>query len=51
MAAGYARLMLMLLFAAMAEMMRADGVDAQFEGWDWRYYAEKVRKARSYNFV
>jgi len=35
--------------AAMAEMMRADGVDAQFEGWDWRYYAEKVRKAR-YDF-
>ena len=35
--------------AAMAEMMRADGIDAQFEGWDWRYYAEKVRKAR-YDF-
>jgi len=35
--------------AAMAEMMRVDGVDAQFEGWDWRYYAEKVRKAR-YDF-
>lgn len=35
--------------AALAEMMRADGVDGEFEGWDWRYYAEKVRRAR-YDF-
>jgi peptidyl-dipeptidase Dcp len=35
--------------AAMADMMAADGIDAKFEGWDWRYYAEKVRKAR-YDF-
>ncbi|MBE0593907.1 MAG: M3 family metallopeptidase [Gemmatimonadales bacterium] len=35
--------------AAMAAMMLADGVDEKFEGWDWRYYAEKVRQAR-YDF-
>jgi peptidyl-dipeptidase Dcp len=35
--------------AAMADMMKADGVEGQFEGWDWRYYAEKVRKAK-YDF-
>jgi peptidyl-dipeptidase Dcp len=34
---------------ALAAMMRADGIDASFAGWDWRYYAEKVRKAR-YDF-
>jgi peptidyl-dipeptidase Dcp len=27
-------------------MMRQDGVPGTLEGWDWRYYAEKVRKAR-----
>jgi peptidyl-dipeptidase Dcp len=27
-------------------MMIDDGVDADFEAWDWRYYAERVRKAR-----
>ncbi len=27
-------------------MMTADGVDGKLEGWDWRYYTEKVRKAR-----
>ena len=32
--------------AALQEMMRGDGIDNALEGWDWRYYAEKVRKAR-----
>lgn len=27
------------------EMMRADGVNAALEPWDWRYYAAKRRKA------
>jgi peptidyl-dipeptidase Dcp len=27
-------------------MMNADGVDGELEGWDWRYYTEKLRKAR-----
>lgn len=27
-------------------MMEADGVDDRLRGWDWRYYTEKVRKAR-----
>jgi peptidyl-dipeptidase Dcp len=35
--------------AAMAAMMQSDGVNEPFEGWDWRYYAEKVRQAR-YDF-
>jgi len=35
--------------AAMAAMMQSDGVNDPFEGWDWRYYAEKVRQAR-YDF-
>jgi peptidyl-dipeptidase Dcp len=26
--------------------VKADGKDFQLEAWDWRYYAEKVRKAR-----
>jgi peptidyl-dipeptidase Dcp len=30
-------------------MMRQDGVAGQIEGWDWRFYAEKVRRAR-YDF-
>jgi peptidyl-dipeptidase Dcp len=29
----------------MAEMLRADGVNDAFAPWDWRYYAEKRRKA------
>ena len=32
--------------AALQEMMHADGVDDELRGWDWRYYATKVRKAR-----
>ena len=28
------------------EMMRADGIDDRLRGWDWRYYTEKVRKAK-----
>ncbi len=35
--------------AALEEMMRADGIDDQLRGWDWRYYTEKVRKAK-YDF-
>lgn len=31
---------------ALQEMMREDGIADELEGWDWRYYAEKVRKAR-----
>jgi len=31
---------------ALQEMMHADGIDGTLQGWDWRYYAEKVRKAR-----
>jgi len=31
---------------ALSEMMRKDGIDAKFEGWDWRYYVEKVRAER-----
>ena len=35
--------------AAMAEMMKKEGIDAKFEGWDWRYYVAQVREER-YNF-
>ncbi|MCL7978096.1 MAG: M3 family metallopeptidase [marine benthic group bacterium] len=31
---------------AFQAMMHADGVNGDFEAWDWRYYAEKVRKER-----
>jgi peptidyl-dipeptidase Dcp len=31
------------------EMMHADGIDDRLRGWDWRYYTEKVRKAK-YDF-
>jgi peptidyl-dipeptidase Dcp len=31
--------------AVLQEMMRADGVNGPLEPWDWRYYAEKRRKA------
>ena len=31
--------------AAMEEMLREDGVNGPFQPWDWRYYAEKRRKA------
>jgi peptidyl-dipeptidase Dcp len=27
-------------------MMAADGIDEAIRGWDWRYYSEKVRKAK-----
>ncbi len=30
-------------------MMRQDGIEGGIAGWDWRYYAEKVRQAR-YDF-
>jgi peptidyl-dipeptidase Dcp len=32
--------------ADMQELMTAEGVEGELEGWDWRYYTEKVRKAR-----
>jgi peptidyl-dipeptidase Dcp len=35
--------------AALQEMMRSDGINDRLRGWDWRYYTEKVRKAR-YDF-
>lgn len=28
------------------ELMKEQGADHEFAAWDWRYYAEKVRKAR-----
>lgn len=31
--------------ATMTEMMQQDGVNGPLEKWDWRYYAEKRRKA------
>ncbi|KPQ15496.1 MAG: peptidyl-dipeptidase Dcp [Rhodobacteraceae bacterium HLUCCO18] len=31
--------------AVLEEMMRADGVNGPLEPWDWRYYAEKRRRA------
>ena len=31
---------------ALQAMMEADGIDEELAAWDWRYYAEKVRKAR-----
>ncbi len=34
---------------ALAEAMKKDGVEGEFEGWDWRYYVEKIRAER-YNF-
>jgi len=35
--------------AARQEMMNADGINGSLEGWDWRYYTEKVRQA-DYDF-
>lgn len=32
--------------AAMQKVIDAEGADFELEAWDWRYYAEKVRKAR-----
>ncbi|MCZ0735926.1 M3 family metallopeptidase [Phreatobacter sp. AB_2022a] len=32
--------------AALADMARAEGMNAPIEPWDWRFYAEKVRNAR-----
>jgi peptidyl-dipeptidase Dcp len=32
--------------ADMQQMMNAEGVEGKLEGWDWRYYTEKVRQAR-----
>ncbi|MFC1544254.1 M3 family metallopeptidase [Gemmatimonadota bacterium] len=31
---------------ALQQMMRQDGISDELQGWDWRYYSEKVRKAR-----
>jgi peptidyl-dipeptidase Dcp len=31
--------------AVLADLLREDGVNAELEPWDWRYYAEKRRKA------
>lgn len=31
---------------ALEDMMHDDGIEGELEGWDWRYYVEKVRKAR-----
>ena len=32
--------------ADLQAMMTADGIDDYIRGWDWRYYTEKVRKAK-----
>ena len=32
--------------ADMQELMQSEGIDDRLRGWDWRYYTEKVRKAR-----
>ena len=32
--------------ADLQAMMDADGIDDRIRGWDWRYYTEKVRKAK-----
>ena len=32
--------------ADMQELMNSEGVQGDLEGWDWRHYTEKVRKAR-----
>jgi peptidyl-dipeptidase Dcp len=32
--------------ADMQQMMNDEGIEGKLEGWDWRYYTEKVRKAR-----
>jgi len=32
--------------ADMQQMMNSEGIDAKFEGADWRFYTEKVRQAR-----
>jgi peptidyl-dipeptidase Dcp len=32
--------------ADMQAMMKADGIDDRLRGWDWRFYTEKVRKAK-----
>ncbi len=32
--------------ADMQELMNAEGVAGKLEGWDWRHYTEKVRRAR-----
>ena len=32
--------------ADMQRMMNEEGIEGKLEGWDWRYYTEKVRKAR-----
>ncbi len=31
---------------ALEEMMHRDGIQGELEGWDWRYYVEKVRRER-----
>ena len=35
--------------AALQAMMKEEGIDDALRGWDWRYYTEKVRKAK-YDF-
>ncbi|MDH3409520.1 MAG: M3 family metallopeptidase, partial [Gammaproteobacteria bacterium] len=32
--------------ADLQAMMKADGIDDRLRAWDWRYYTEKVRKAK-----
>jgi len=34
---------------ALQKLMKEDGIDDVIQGWDWRYYTEKLRKAE-YNF-
>ena len=30
--------------AKLAQMMKEDGINGEFQAWDWRYYSEKRRK-------
>ncbi|MCB1050720.1 MAG: M3 family metallopeptidase [Acidobacteria bacterium] len=32
--------------AALQEMMKKDGIEGDLQGWDWRYYTEKLRKEK-----
>jgi peptidyl-dipeptidase Dcp len=31
--------------ARLTELLHADGIEGRLRGWDWRYYAEKLRRA------
>lgn len=35
--------------ATLLQLLREDGIEGDLEGWDWRYYSEKLRQA-NYDF-